>query len=182
LLEEARTIQDVRALLESVPGIESEALTFLGDRIRSRSAETAAGRASSVTTSTCFDAKAKEVGCAAERTRAIDVQVPSAGSSPRIAIRPLPERLARFGLRPAEVLEQVQIAYQGAVVGQTHRGNQVTDVVVLSDPASRRRLSAVAGTDHGAQARGSRSASSPRCARRGGAMRCFTKGADAARR
>ena len=37
-----------------------------------------------------------------------------------------------------EVLEAIQTAYQGAVVAQVHRGNQVADVAVILDEASRR--------------------------------------------
>ena len=111
----------MRALLGAIPGIESEVLTFLGDRIR----ESISGETAAVVVNLfgddldALDAKAQEVAAVLAGVRgAIDVQVPSAGSSPRIAIRPRPERLARFGLRPAEVLDQIQIAYQGALVGQ----------------------------------------------------------------
>ena len=145
--EEERTVEDVRALLAAVPGIESEVLTFLGDRI----SESISGETSAVVVNLfgddldVLDARAQRVAATLAGVRgAADVQVESAGSSPRIAIRPLPERLASLGVRPAEVLDQVQIAYQGAVVGQLHRGNQVNDVVVVADPASRRRLDAVA--------------------------------------
>jgi Cu/Ag efflux pump CusA len=48
------------------------------------------------------------------------------------------ERLTELGFRPIEVLEAVQAAYQGAVVAQVYRENQVTDVAVVLDPASRR--------------------------------------------
>jgi len=49
-----------------------------------------------------------------------------------------PERLAQFGYRPVDILEAVQTAYQGALVAQVHRGNQVSDVAVILDEASRR--------------------------------------------
>ena len=39
---------------------------------------------------------------------------------------------------PAEVLEAIRAAYQGAVVAQVHLGNQVADVAVILDEASRR--------------------------------------------
>ncbi len=145
--EEEATIEDVRALLASVPGIESEVLTFLGDRI----SESISGETSEVVVNVfgddlaALDAKAREISLALADVRgAADVQLASVGSVPRIEIRPLPERLATFGLRPAEVLDQLQIAYQGAWVGQVHRGNQASDVVVVSDPASRQRVDAVA--------------------------------------
>ncbi len=145
--EEEATIEDVRALLASVPGIQSEVLTFLGDRI----SESISGETSAVVVNVfgddlaALDAKAQEIAAVLARVRgAADVQVASVGSAPRIAIRPLPGRLASFGMRPVEVLDQLQIAYQGASVGQLHRGNQAIDVVVVSDPASRQRVDSVA--------------------------------------
>jgi Cu/Ag efflux pump CusA len=58
-----------------------------------------------------------------------------------IALRP--ERLARLGFRPVDVMEAIQTSYQGTVVAQTHRANQTTDVVVILDGASRRDPEAV---------------------------------------
>ena len=49
-----------------------------------------------------------------------------------------PERLTQFGFRPVEVLEGIQTAYQGMVVAQTHRGNQVANVSVILDQEARR--------------------------------------------
>jgi Cu/Ag efflux pump CusA len=45
--------------------------------------------------------------------------------------------MAQFGFRAVEVLEAIQAAYQGAVVAQTHRGNQTIGVAVILDPAER---------------------------------------------
>jgi Cu/Ag efflux pump CusA len=122
-------------------------LTFLGDRI----SESISGETSEVVVNVfgddlaALDAKAQEIAAVLARVRgAADVQVPSVGSAPRIAIHPLPGRLASFGMRPVEVLDQLQIAYQGASVGQLHRGNQAIDVIVVSDPASRQRVDSVA--------------------------------------
>jgi Cu/Ag efflux pump CusA len=46
--------------------------------------------------------------------------------------------LTELGFRPVEVLDAVQTAYQGAVVTQVYRENQVTDVAVMLDAASLR--------------------------------------------
>src|SRR4029077_17606286 len=67
-----------------------------------------------------------------------DVQVKSPPGAPRMAVRLRPDRLTQFGYHPAEVLEAIRAAYQGAVVAQVHRGNQVADVAVILDEASRR--------------------------------------------
>ncbi len=145
--EEEATIEKVRALLASVPGIESEVLTFLGDRI----SESISGETSEVVVNLfgddldALDVQARAIASVLAGVRgAEDVRVASAGSSPRVSIRPLPERLERFGLRFADVLDQLETAYQGTRVGQVHRGNQVSDVVVVFDAASRQRVEAVA--------------------------------------
>ena len=52
-----------------------------------------------------------------------------------MVVRLRPDRLTQFGFRPVEVLEAIQTAYQGTVVAQTHRGNQVVDVAVILDPS-----------------------------------------------
>jgi Cu/Ag efflux pump CusA len=55
-----------------------------------------------------------------------------------MAVRLRPDRLTQFGFRPVDVLEAVQSAYQGAVVAQVHRGNQVANVRVALEDSARR--------------------------------------------
>jgi Cu/Ag efflux pump CusA len=138
---ETRTVEDVRTLLASFPGLQSEVLTFLGDRI----SETISGETAAVVVNLfgddldLLDAKAAEIAQALGNVRgAADVLVKSAASAPRVTIRPRADALSRLGFRPAELLDQIQTAYQGTVVAQTHRGNEITDVVVVLDAESRR--------------------------------------------
>lgn len=78
-----------------------------------------------------LDRKAQEVARVVQAVPgAADVRVKSPPGVPRIAVRLRPERLTQFGFRPVEVLASLDTAYQGTVAAQTHRGNQVTDVVV----------------------------------------------------
>ena len=74
---------------------------------------------------------------------AADVQVKSPPGAPRMVVRLRPDRLTQFGFRPVEVLEAIQTAYQGTVVAQTHRGNQVADVAVILDETSRQDPEAI---------------------------------------
>src|SRR5205823_336223 len=131
-----------REVLEGFPGIQSEVMTFLGDRI----GETITGETAPVVINVygadldIIDDKAKEIARVLTGVRgAKDVQVKAPPGSPRMAVRLLPERLTQFGFRPVEVLEAIRTAYQGALVAQIHRGNQVADVAVILDPTSRRR-------------------------------------------
>jgi len=138
--EEATMADEVRDILKKFPGIRFEVLTFLGDRI----GETLTGETAPVVVNIfgedldVLDVKAAEV---AKVLRAVpgaaDVQVKSPPGSPRMALRLRPDRLTQFGFRPVEVLEAIQTAYQGTVVAQTHRGNEVAGVAVILSESSR---------------------------------------------
>jgi len=53
-------------------------------------------------------------------------------------VRLRPERLLAFGFQPAEVLDTIEAAYQGAVVAQSYQGNRVVDVNVILTERDRR--------------------------------------------
>jgi Cu/Ag efflux pump CusA len=138
---------DVRDILKKFPGISSfEVLTFLGDRI----GETLTGEAQPVVVNIfgedldVIDAKAKEVANVLKSVRGnADVQVKAPPGAPRVAVRLRPDRLTQFGFRPVDVLEAIQTSYQGTVVAQTHRGNQVADVAVILDEKDRQDPEAI---------------------------------------
>jgi CzcA family heavy metal efflux pump len=131
----------IRSVLAGFPGVQSEVLTFLGDRI----GETLTGEQAPVVVNLfgddldALDATARQVAQVLSTIPgAADVVTQSPPGLPRTTIRLRPERLARFGFRPTEVMEAVQTAYQGTVVAQTHRANQTSDVVVILEEANRR--------------------------------------------
>jgi CzcA family heavy metal efflux pump len=131
----------IRHILEKFPGIEFEVLTFLGDRI----SETITGETEPVVVNIfgddldVIDGKAQDIAKLLKGIRgAADVKVKSPSGSPRMVVRLRTDRLTQFGFRPMEVLEAVQAAYQGVVVAQTHRGNEVADVAVVLNEPSRR--------------------------------------------
>ena len=134
--------KEIREVLEGFPGIQSEVMTFLGDRI----GETITGEKAPVVVNVygadldVIDDKAKEIAQVLGMVQgAKDVQVKSPPGSPRMAVRLRPDRLTQFGFRPVEVLEGIRAAYQGALVAQVHRGNQVADVAVILEEAHRRQ-------------------------------------------
>ena len=143
--EEKETAEQIRAVLASFPGIQYEVLTFLGDRI----GETIAGETAPVVVSIfgedldLLDDKAGEVVRILRGMGAAEARVKSPRGASRLAIRLRPERLTQFGFRPTDVLEAIETAYQGTIVAQTYRGNQVTAVAVLLDPAQRQDPEAV---------------------------------------
>lgn len=132
--DDADTTARVRAVLADVPGIESEVLTFLGDRI----SESISGETAAVVVNVfgddldVLDTTAHDVAAALAATPgAVDVRVgtPALASHQTIALRG--DALARYGFRPADVLDQVQVAFAGASAGQVYRGEQPVDVVVI---------------------------------------------------
>ncbi len=138
--EEEHMAEEIRKILGKFPGIQFEVMTFLGDRI----GETITGETAPVVVNifgddlNVLDAKANEVKNILEGVSgARDVQVKAPPGTPRMAVRLRPDRLTQFGFRPVEVLETLQTAYQGAVVAQTYRGNQVSDVAVILDEPNR---------------------------------------------
>lgn len=139
--DQGKVADAIRAVLDKFPGLQSEVVTFLGDRI----SETISGETAPVVVSVfgtdldVLDAKAKEIAHVLESLPGhADVRVKAPPGEPRVAIRLRPGRLTQFGFRPVEVLEAIQTAYQGTVVAQTHRENQTAGVAVILDPAARR--------------------------------------------
>jgi CzcA family heavy metal efflux pump len=139
--EEAKMADEIRGILEEFPGVTSEVVTFLGDRI----SETLTGETAPVVVNIfgedldLLDVKAKEVArVLAAVPGSADVQVKAPPGEPRIAVRLRPDRLTALGFRPVEVLEAIRTAYQGTVVAQTHRGNEVADVAVILAESFRR--------------------------------------------
>jgi Cu/Ag efflux pump CusA len=138
---EAGVSGEIRTILENIPGIQFEILTFLGDRI----GESISGETSPVVVNLFgenldeLDAKAAEVAHALEGVPgAAEVVVKSPPGAPRMAIRLRPVELTAFGLRPVDALEAIETAYEGAVVGQIYRDSEVNDIAVTLDTASRR--------------------------------------------
>jgi CzcA family heavy metal efflux pump len=138
--EEATMADEIRDILKQFPGVSFEVVTFLGDRI----SETLTGEVAPIVVNIfgedldLLDAKAAEVAQVLESVPgAADVKVKAPPGAPRMAVRLRFDRLTQFGFRPVEVLEAVQTAYQGSVVAQTYRGNEVAGVAVILEPSSR---------------------------------------------
>ena len=138
--EEEAVANEFRKILGGIPGVQSEVMTFLGDRI----GESISGETAPVVVNLYgenldeLDAKAAEVEkVLATVAGAADVRIKARPGAPRMAIRLRPAELSAFGLRPAEVLDTIGVAYRGTVVAQVYRDNAVNDVAVTLDAASR---------------------------------------------
>jgi CzcA family heavy metal efflux pump len=147
--EDQEKVQNaIRGTLAKFPGVQTEVLTFLGDRI----GETIAGETAQVVVNIygedldVLDQKANEVAAALNQIPgAADVQVGAPPGAPRLVIRLRPDRLTQFGFRPVEVLEAVRTAYQGDIVAQAYEGEKVFDVAVILEPAARQEPESIGG-------------------------------------
>jgi CzcA family heavy metal efflux pump len=139
--EQEEVQKKIRTLLESYPGVQSEVLTFLGDRL----SETITGETAGVVVSifgddlNALDRAAQQVAGVLHDVRgAADVQVKAPTGTPVLAIRLRPDRLTQFGFRPLDVLEAVQTAFQGVDVAQLAQGNRVLELAVVIAGSARR--------------------------------------------
>ncbi|HEY1122515.1 MAG TPA: efflux RND transporter permease subunit, partial [Haloferula sp.] len=133
-LDEVAVQQDLRDLLARYPGVQSEVLTFLGDRIgESISGETAAGIVSIYGND--LGALAETAASVARRLKetpgATDVIAKATVGSPRIGIRLKPRAMEQFGLLPADVTTAVQTAYQGSEISNLYQWGQIIPVVIV---------------------------------------------------
>lgn len=132
-----KVLDEIRDVLEAFPGVNSEVNTFLTERID----ETISGYTSPVVVNiygknlNALDQKVQQVAEVMQRIDgATDVQLRAPPGEPQMEVRLDLEKLARWGLRPADVMQTVRTGFDGAIVGQVYEGNQVFDVVVvLSD-------------------------------------------------
>ena len=136
----------IRAVLALYPGIQSEVLTFLGDRIsESLSGETAALAISIYGPDLDqLDTIAADIATSVRRVPgAADVQIATTPGAPSLTIALDPARLALHGVSAADAQDAVEIAFQGRVVGQRASAIQVSDIAITLPPALRREPEAI---------------------------------------
>jgi Cu/Ag efflux pump CusA len=133
-VDQAVAQRQLRAILQHYPGVQSEVVTFLGDRI----SESLSGETAQVAVKLfgedldALDATGDKIVAALAKVRGIvDLQFKRQSGTPAIAIQLLPEALAAAGLKVQDVLDTVETAYAGAAVGQTFHGTRTVDVAVL---------------------------------------------------
>ncbi|MFX9008168.1 efflux RND transporter permease subunit, partial [Acinetobacter baumannii] len=61
----------------------------------------------------------------------VDLQFKRQSGTPTIAIHLIPPALAATGLKVTDVLDTIEAAYAGTLVGQTFQGTRTVDVVAL---------------------------------------------------
>jgi CzcA family heavy metal efflux pump len=141
-----RIQERIHQILDSYPGLRTDVLTFLGDRIgESLTGETAALAISIYGDD--LDVLDKTADQVAGALKAIpgakDVQIQVPPQAPTVRADLDFARLAEHGLSAADVLDAVQTAYQGAPAAQVFRGNRTIDIAVTTPPGLRQDPEAV---------------------------------------
>ena len=133
-VDQSAAQEELRGILERYPGIQSEVVTFLGDRI----SESLSGETAQVAIKVfgddldVLDATGAKVAAAlAKVTGIVDLQFKRQSGTPAIAIQLVPQALAATGLKVQDVLDTVETAYAGTSVGQTFHGTRTAEVAVL---------------------------------------------------
>jgi CzcA family heavy metal efflux pump len=115
-------------------GINFAINTFLTERIE----ETISGYAASTVINIYgqdLDALDRDANAIASILNSIpgaaDVMVQSPPGTPQLVMRLRPEKMARLGLHPTDVLDNIRAAYEGVPVTQIYEGNRVIGVSVL---------------------------------------------------
>ncbi|MGH6967370.1 MAG: efflux RND transporter permease subunit, partial [Phenylobacterium sp.] len=136
----------IHKVLDSYPGLTTEVLTFLGDRIgESLSGETAALAVGVYGADLdTLDKVAGQIAAVLEKVPgAVDVQVQTPPSTPVVRVDLDFPALARYGVSPAEALDAVQTAYQGATAAQIFQDIRAIDIAVTTAPDLRQDPEAV---------------------------------------
>jgi CzcA family heavy metal efflux pump len=126
--------EQLRDILRHYPGLQSEVVTFLGDRI----SESLSGQTAQVAIK-IFGADLDVLERTADKVVAtlgkvkgiVDLQFKRQSGTPAISIHLMPQSLAATGLKVQDVLDTIETGYAGAKVGQTFQGTRTVDVVVL---------------------------------------------------
>ncbi len=132
----------LREILSHYPGLQSEVVTFLGDRI----SESLTGETADIAVKVfgdqldTLDATGRRISQALRGTPGItDLQFKPQSGTPTLALQIQPAALVANGLKMQDVLDAVQSEYAGATVGQTYAGTRIVNVVLQLPEAARNR-------------------------------------------
>jgi CzcA family heavy metal efflux pump len=136
----------IRDIVEAYPGLRTEVVTFLGDRF----SESLTGETAAVVV-TVFGNDLDELDRTGARIAAalqgvdgvVDLGYERQGATPEIFVRPRADALAAYGVTRRDVLDVVQAAFAGLVVGQTYGGGAIVDVAVILPEEARGRVESI---------------------------------------
>ena len=137
----ADTGDKISEALQAIPGATFQVKTYLADRVDdyiSGSNAPVVVQLNGQDLDQLDQAAASVKAVLAAVPGATEVAVDSPPGQPEWTLRVDPEAAARYGLRPVEVLDAIQTAFQGQVVGQIFEGDRVTDLTVTLLPSAKR--------------------------------------------
>jgi len=142
-----RADKELRESLAEFPGARFSLKPFLTERIE----EVVAGNGAAVAINIFGDDFAALDGTAAQILAVVaktpgsrDARLRAAPATPELSIRLRENDLVRWGLRPAQVMDVVRTAFGGDVVGQSHEGPRVVNVIVTLAPFARDAVEKIA--------------------------------------
>ncbi|MGC4027901.1 MAG: efflux RND transporter permease subunit [Steroidobacteraceae bacterium] len=126
--------EQLREIVSGYPGLQSEVVTFLGDRI----GESLSGETAQVAIKV-FGSDLDTLDRVGDRIAAVvgpisgvvDLQFKRQSGTPTMAITLSAPTMAAMGLKSQDVLGTIETAYAGNTVGQTFAGVRTVDAVVL---------------------------------------------------
>jgi CzcA family heavy metal efflux pump len=126
--------EQLRKILADHPGLQSEVVTFLGDRI----SESLSGETAQVAVKVfgddldALDSTGGQImGVLGKVPGIVDLQFKRQSGTPAIRIELQPQAMAAAALKAQDVLDTLNTAYAGALVGQTFQATRTVDVVLL---------------------------------------------------
>lgn len=139
-------LDHLRAVFSAFPGLLFETNTFLTERVD----ETISGYTAPVVVNiygrdlTALDDMARQIAAIMQETKgATEVQTRSAVSVPLAQVQLDMTRLARWGVRPQDVVTVLEATYAGVTVGNVIEENRVMKVLVIANPQARDELAEI---------------------------------------
>jgi CzcA family heavy metal efflux pump len=132
----------LRAIVDKYPGLQTDVVTFLGDRI----SESLSGETAQVAIKVfgddldSLDAVGDSITAALGSVKGIaDLRFARQSGTPALAIDLSPQALSSAGLTQRQALDAIGMAYAGATVGQTFSGTRTVNTVVILPEKLRRQ-------------------------------------------
>lgn len=142
-VDQAEAEEQIRTIVGRYPGLQTEVVTFLGDRI----SESLSGEAAQVAVKVfgddldALDKAGVAISSALARVPGIaDLKYARQSGTPALGIAFRRDALVATGLRPQAVLDAVSAGYAGDTVGQSFQGIRTVDTVVILPAAQRNRI------------------------------------------
>ncbi|HUO22074.1 MAG TPA: efflux RND transporter permease subunit [Caulobacteraceae bacterium] len=144
--QQDRVEKSIHAVLDSYPGLNTEVVTFLGDRI----GETLTGETAALAVNIYgqdldqLDAVGAQIAALIKTIPgAADVQVQTPPMTPVVRADVDFSKLSRYGLSAADVLDTIDAAYQGAAAAQIYDNARTVEIAVTTPPSMRQDPEAV---------------------------------------